>query len=82
MVVAHIKELPKGQGFDAVQGKYVDMVKAGIVDPTKVCRAALENATSIAGMVLSTEAAVADKPEEKKAAAAWRPGHSHGMPPY
>ena len=78
VVVARIKELPKGQGFDAVQGKYLDMAKHGIVDPTKVCRAALENAVSIAGMLLATEAAVAEKPEEKKPGA--HAGHGHGMP--
>jgi len=80
VVAARIQEMPKGQGFDAAAGKYVDMVKVGIVDPAKVCRAALENATSIAGMLLSTEAAVAEKPEDEEPAG--HGGHSHGMPPY
>jgi chaperonin GroEL len=77
VVVAKIKNLPKGQGLDVLTEKYVDMMEAGIVDPAKVTRSALENATSIAVMVLSTEAAVAEIPEKEKAPAA--PG---GMPPY
>jgi len=77
VVVAKIKNLPKGQGLDVLTEKYVDMMEAGIVDPAKVTRSALENATSIAVMVLSTEAAVAEIPEKEKALAA--PG---GMPPY
>jgi chaperonin GroEL len=50
-------------GFDAAKQEYGDMIKAGIVDPTKVCRSALENAASVAGMVLTTESLVADIPE-------------------
>ena len=53
-----------GYGFDAYKEEYVDMVAAGIVDPTKVCRSALENAASVAGMVLTTESRVSDIPEE------------------
>ncbi len=61
-------------GYDAARDEYKeDMVKAGIIDPLKVTRAALENAVSIAAMLLTTEAAVADKPEKKE-------NHSHGMP--
>ena len=48
MVVDKVKSLPKGQGFDAATGEYVDMVKAGIIDPTKVTRSAVQNAASIA----------------------------------
>jgi chaperonin GroEL len=77
VVVAKIKTLPAGQGMDALSEKYVDMTEAGIVDPAKVTRTALENAVSVAGMVLCTEAAVAEKPEKEKAAAAGPP-----MPPY
>ncbi len=51
-------------GFDAQEGKYVDMVKAGIIDPTKVVRIALQDAASIAGLMVTTEAMVAEKPEE------------------
>ncbi|GBE15264.1 60 kDa chaperonin [bacterium BMS3Abin14] len=61
-------------GFDAATEEYVDMLEAGIIDPTKVTRSALQNAASIAGLLLTTEASVVDKPEEKDA----MPG---GMPP-
>src|ERR1700735_4221168 len=55
-------------GFDAQKGDYVDMIKAGIVDPTKVVRIALESAASVAGLLITTEAMVADKPEKKSSA--------------
>jgi chaperonin GroEL len=54
-------------GYDVLADAYVDMVNAGIVDPAKVTRSAVENAGSIAGMILTTEALVTDKPEEKSA---------------
>jgi chaperonin GroEL len=54
-------------GFDAIEGEYVDMIASGIIDPAKVVRSALQNAASIAGMVLTTEALVVEKPEPKKA---------------
>ncbi len=57
-------------GFDAQKEEYGDMIKAGIVDPTKVTRSALENASSVASMVLTTESLVADEPEDPAAAAA------------
>ncbi len=60
-------------GFDAQKGEYVDMVKAGIIDPTKVVRTALENAASVAGLLITTEAMIADKPEKKAPA-----GGGHG----
>ncbi|MEP1133310.1 MAG: chaperonin GroEL [Alphaproteobacteria bacterium] len=62
----------KTQGFNAQSGKYVDMLKAGIIDPTKVVRTALQDAASIAGLLITTEAMVAEKPEKKEAG---------GMPP-
>jgi len=65
VVVDKVKSLPKGQGFDAAKGEYVDMVKAGIIDPTKVVRLALQNAASVAGLLVTTEAMVAEKPEKK-----------------
>ena len=65
VIVDKIKQSPVGTGFDASTEKYVDMKKAGIVDPTKVTRSALQNATSIASMVLTTESIVTDVPEEK-----------------
>ena len=64
------------EGFDAEKEEYVDMFKAGIIDPTKVTRVALENAASIAGLILTTEASVHDKPEPKKEG-----GGMPGMPP-
>ncbi|GIV12168.1 MAG: hypothetical protein KatS3mg021_0450 [Fimbriimonadales bacterium] len=66
VVVEKVKQLPQGQGYNAVTGEFVDMVKAGIVDPAKVTRTALENAASIASMLLTTEALVAEVPEEKE----------------
>jgi chaperonin GroEL len=69
VVVEHVKSLPKGHGYDAATGEYVDMVKAGIIDPTKVTRSAVQNAASIAGLLLTTEALITDLPEKKAAAA-------------
>jgi len=66
VVVEKVKTLPKGQGFDAVTFEYVDMIKSGIVDPAKVTRSALQNAASIAAMLLTTETLVAEKPEKEK----------------
>ena len=70
VVVERIKHEKKGVGFNAVTGEYVDMVKAGIVDPVKVTRCALENAASIGSLILTTESLVAEKPEPKGAAPA------------
>ncbi|MGI6252284.1 MAG: chaperonin GroEL [Aminivibrio sp.] len=67
VVVEKIRGLKAGHGLNAVTGEYVDMVEAGIIDPVKVTRSALQNAGSIAAMVLTTEAIVADKPEKKDA---------------
>ena len=79
MVVEKVRTLGLGQGLDASKGEYIDMVKAGIIDPVKVTRSALENAASVAKMVLTTEALVADKPEEKKADPAAMAGGMGGM---
>jgi len=68
VVVEKVKSLPKGQGYNAATGEYVDMVKAGIIDPTKVTRSAVQNAASIAGLLLTTEVLVTDIPEKKAAA--------------
>ncbi|MGD0833310.1 MAG: chaperonin GroEL [Candidatus Dormibacteria bacterium] len=70
VVVEKVKTLKKGHGLDAATGKYVDMVSAGIIDPTKVTRSAVQNAASIAGLLLTTEALITDIPEKNKAAAA------------
>ncbi|WP_406249351.1 chaperonin GroEL [Microbacterium sp. M] len=69
VVAAKVAELPIGQGLNAATGEYVDMFAAGIIDPAKVTRSALQNAASIAGLFLTTEAVVADKPEKNPAPA-------------
>jgi chaperonin GroEL len=69
VVVEKVKSLPKGEGFNANTGEYVNMVAAGIIDPTKVTRSALQNAASIAALLLTTEAMITDIPERKGAAA-------------
>ena len=61
-----LKIVKLGIGFDALHGEYVNMIKAGIVDPTKVTRSALQNAASVAATFLTTEAAVADIPERNQ----------------
>jgi chaperonin GroEL len=66
-------------GFDAQEGKFRDLVKAGIIDPTKVVRTALQNAASVAGLLVTTEAMVADKPEPKASMPAGAPGMGGGM---
>jgi chaperonin GroEL len=75
IIVEQLKTKPAGIGFNALTEEYVDMVAAGIVDPTKVTRSALQNAASIAAMFLTTEAVVTDKPEEDKGG-----GMPGGMP--
>ncbi|EPZ38629.1 chaperonin GroEL [Anoxybacillus ayderensis] len=66
VIVERLKTEKPGIGFNAATGEWVDMIEAGIVDPTKVTRSALQNAASVAAMFLTTEAVVADKPEENK----------------
>jgi chaperonin GroEL len=69
VVVDKVRSLPAGQGLNAATGEYVNMLDAGIIDPAKVTRSALQNATSIAALFLTTEAVVADKPEKTPAPA-------------
>src|SRR5690606_4787585 len=69
VVVDKVKSLPEGHGLDANTGEYVNMMTSGIIDPAKVTRSALLNAASIAGLFLTTEAVVAEKPEPEKAPA-------------
>jgi chaperonin GroEL len=76
IVVAKVKELKQDEGFNAATEGYEDLVKAGVIDPAKVVRNALQNASSIASLLLTTEALVSEIPEEKKDAG----GHSHGGP--
>ncbi|MEP7238339.1 MAG: chaperonin GroEL, partial [Ferruginibacter sp.] len=73
VVVNKIKEGKGDYGFNAYSEKYENLLKAGVIDPTKVSRVALENAASIAGMMLTTECVIADKPKKEEA-------HSHGAP--
>ncbi|NUS01492.1 MAG: chaperonin GroEL [Nonomuraea sp.] len=78
-VVTHkIAELPAGQGLNAATGEYVDLLAAGVIDPVKVTRSAVQNAASIAGMLLTTEVLVVDKPEEEAPAGGQGHGHGHG----
>jgi chaperonin GroEL len=70
VIVDRIRSAKKGEGLDAISGEVVDMMKAGIVDPAKVTRSTVENAASIAGLILTTEALVVEKPEKKKLPAA------------
>ena len=80
VIVDTIKRSRKGYGFNALTEEYVDMIEAGIVDPTKVTRSALQNAASIASMVLTTESIVADKPAKEGAAMPAMPPMGGGMP--
>lgn len=73
VVAAKVRELESGHGLNAATGEYVDLVAAGIIDPAKVTRSALQNAASIAGLFLTTEAVVADKPEKAAAVPAGDP---------
>jgi chaperonin GroEL len=74
IVVQKVMEGKDSFGFNAEKGDYEDLMKAGIIDPTKVARFALQNAASVAGLLMTTEAMVAEKPEKKK-------GEAPGMPP-
>ena len=71
VIVEKVKTLKGNTGYDAKTGEYVDMIKAGIIDPAKVARTALQNAASISGLLLTTEAMITDLPEEKEE-------HAHG----
>jgi len=78
VVVGKVRESDWGVGLNAATGEYVDLVKAGIVDPVKVTRNAVINAASIAGLLLTTESLIVEKPERSEPAAAGGHGHSHG----
>jgi chaperonin GroEL len=82
VVVSKVRELGAGQGFNAATGEYGDLAKQGVIDPVKVTKAALTNATSIAAMVLTTDSAIVETPEEEEHAHAGgghrTHGHSHG----
>jgi chaperonin GroEL len=78
VVVSQVKELEVDKGFDAQSETFVNMVDAGIIDPTKVARVALQNAASIAGLMLTTEALVSEVPEKRKSQASGMPGGMGG----
>ncbi|MGW3294321.1 chaperonin GroEL [Streptomyces xiamenensis] len=77
VITSKVADLDKGEGFNAATGEYGDLVKAGVIDPVKVTRSALENAASIASLLLTTETLVVEKKEEEPEAAAGGHGHSH-----
>ncbi|MEV7967739.1 chaperonin GroEL [Sphaerisporangium sp. NPDC088356] len=77
VVTAKISDLPVGHGLNAATGEYGDLIAEGVIDPVKVTRSAVQNAASIAGMLLTTEVLVVDKPEEEAPAAGGQ-GHGHG----
>ena len=74
VIVNRVRELNFMKGYDAMKNDYVDMFEAGILDPTKVIRLELQNAASAAGMLLTTEAVVADLPEKKDKEGGGAPG--------
>jgi chaperonin GroEL len=78
IVVQKVKEGTGNFGFNAGTGKYGDLVADGVIDPVKVVRSALQNAASVSGLMLTTEALVADRPKDDKAPAGGGGGHSHG----
>ncbi|MFD7509099.1 chaperonin GroEL [Streptomyces sp. NPDC059853] len=77
VITSKVAELDKGEGYNAATGEYGDLVKAGVIDPVKVTRSALENAASIASLLLTTETLVVEKKEEEPEAPAGGHGHSH-----
>ena len=81
VVVEKVKTSAPGVGFNALDGVYVNMIEAGIVDPAKVTRSALQNAASISAMILTTETLVADKPDKKDDFGGMGGGMGGGMPP-
>jgi chaperonin GroEL len=74
--VAKVADLPANHGYNAATGEYGDLVAQGVIDPVKVTRSAVQNAASIAGMLLTTETLIVEKPEEERPEAAAQ-GHSH-----
>jgi chaperonin GroEL len=77
VVVATVADMPLGHGYNAATGEFGDLIAQGVIDPVKVTRSAVQNAASIAGMLLTTEVLVAEKPEPEAAAAANGHGHGH-----
>ncbi|MGD0373409.1 MAG: chaperonin GroEL [Streptosporangiaceae bacterium] len=78
VVVAGVAALPAGHGYNAATDEYGDLMAQGVIDPVKVTRSAVQNAASIAGMLLTTEVLVVEKPEQEQGEAAGGHGHGHG----
>jgi chaperonin GroEL len=78
VVVQRIKQEKTNVGYDVNQDSYVDMIEAGVIDPTKVTRTALQNASSIAALLVTTETIVADKPEKEEKMPPMPPGGMGG----
>jgi chaperonin GroEL len=78
VVVTKVRGLKGNKGLNAATGEYVDLAKAGILDPVKVTRSAVANAASIAGLLLTTETLIVEKPKASEPAAGGGHGHSHG----
>ncbi len=78
IVVARVKALPEQEGFNAQSERYENLIDAGVIDPTKVVRSALQNAASVASLLLTTEAVIAQRPDPQKAAASVRRRHGDG----
>jgi chaperonin GroEL len=78
IVVEKVKDQKAGFGFNAETGKYEDLMKAGIIDPTKVTRFALQNASSVAALLLTTEAMIAEKPKDREDMPHMPPGGGMG----
>jgi chaperonin GroEL len=74
VVVEAVRKMQPGSGYDAQKGEYTDLFAAGIIDPAKVTRSALENAASVAGLLLTTETVITDIPEKEKAVPGMPPG--------
>jgi chaperonin GroEL len=79
VIVQKVKTMKINEGYDMEQGDFVDLVEAGVIDPTKVTRSALQNASSIAALLLTTETLIADKKEDEKSMPAMPPGGMGGM---
>jgi chaperonin GroEL len=78
LIVSEAKRRKGNEGLNIATNEWIDLVKAGVVDPTKVTRSALQNAASISGLLLTTEALVTEIPEKKSAAPAGGDHHGHG----
>jgi chaperonin GroEL len=79
IIVEKVKHSKGAHGWNAATGEYEDLLDAGVIDPTKVVRTALQNASSVAGLLLTTEALIAEKPKKEDKAAGGGHGHDHGM---